>query len=46
MITEEMIPMILLPVMFIFILLVILLAKAPKVGAWLVGALVLLFPSS
>jgi hypothetical protein len=44
MITEEMIPMIVVPLSFLFVLLIILISKAPKVGAWLVGALVLTFP--
>jgi hypothetical protein len=44
MVTEAMLPMILVPVTFLFVLLIILIAKAPKVGAWIVGGLVLLAP--
>jgi hypothetical protein len=42
--TESMIPMIIVPLTFLFVLLIILIAKAPKLGAWIVGGLVLLFP--
>jgi len=42
MITEQMIPMIIVPTTFLFVLLIILVAKAPKAGAWVVGGLVLL----
>ncbi len=38
------VPMIFLPVSFLFVLLIILLVKAPKVGAWVVGGLILLAP--
>ena len=44
MITESTIPMIIVPVTFLFVLLVILIAKAPKVGAWVVGGLLFLAP--
>jgi len=44
MIAESMIPMILMPLTFLFVLLIILIAKAPKVGAWVVGGLLLLAP--
>lgn len=44
MITEQMIPMIIVPTTFLFVLLIILVAKAPKAGAWVVGSLVLLAP--
>jgi hypothetical protein len=44
MITESMIPIILMPATFLFVLLIILIAKAPKTGAWVVGGLVLLAP--
>jgi hypothetical protein len=44
MITESMLPMILMPVTFLFVLLVILIAKAPKAGAWVVGGLIFLVP--
>jgi hypothetical protein len=44
MITESMLPMILVPVTFLFVLLIILIAKAPKAGAWVVGGLILLVP--
>jgi hypothetical protein len=36
--------MVLVPLTFLFVLLIILIAKAPKVGAWVVGGLVLLAP--
>jgi hypothetical protein len=38
------IPMIIVPMTFLFVLLIILVAKSPKVGAWLVGGLVFLVP--
>ncbi len=44
MMTESMIPIIIVPLTFLFILLIILTAKAPKAGAWVVGSLVLLAP--
>ncbi len=44
MITETMIPMIIVPLTFLFVLLIILVVKAPKVGAWIIGGLVLLAP--
>lgn len=37
-------PMIVLPLVFLFVLLIILLGKAPKAGAWVVGGLILLAP--
>jgi hypothetical protein len=42
--TESMIPMTILPMTFLFVLLIILIAKAPKTGAWIVGGLIFLFP--
>jgi hypothetical protein len=44
MIAAPMIPVIALPLTFLFVLLIILMARAPKVAAWIVGSLVLLFP--
>ncbi|MBN1507486.1 MAG: hypothetical protein JW955_11605 [Sedimentisphaerales bacterium] len=44
MITEAMIPMIVLPLTFLFVLLIILTVKAPKAGAWVIGSLVLVTP--
>jgi len=44
MITEQMIPMIIVPTTFLFVLLIILIAKAPKAGACVIGGLVLLAP--
>jgi hypothetical protein len=44
MITEAMIPMIVLPLTFLFVLLIILTVKVPKAGAWVIGSLVLLTP--
>lgn len=41
---EMMIPMVLLPLTFLFVLLIILIAKAPRAGAWVVGGLLLLAP--
>ena len=38
------IPMVIVPVTFLFVLLIILITKAPKAGAWVVGSLVLLAP--
>jgi hypothetical protein len=38
------IPMVIVPMTFLFVLLIILVAKSPKVGAWLVGGLVFLVP--
>ncbi len=38
------IPMIIVPMTFLFVLLIILVAKLPKVGAWLVGGLVFVVP--
>ena len=37
-------PMIVIPLTFLFVLLVILIARAPKVGVWVVGGLILLAP--
>ena len=37
-------PMLIVPLSFLFVLLIILIAKAPKVGAWVVGGVVLLAP--
>jgi len=42
--TESMIPMIIVPTTFLFVLLIILVAKAPKAGAWVIGSLILLAP--
>ncbi|HNS22751.1 MAG TPA: hypothetical protein PKH24_19780 [Sedimentisphaerales bacterium] len=39
-----MLPMVILPLTFLFVLLIILLCKAPKAGAWIVGGLLLLAP--
>jgi hypothetical protein len=44
MITEQMIPMIIVPTTFLFVLLIILIAKAPKAGAWIVGGLIFMLP--
>jgi hypothetical protein len=44
MITESMIPMVIVPTTFLFVLLIILITKAPKAGAWIVGSLMLLAP--
>jgi hypothetical protein len=44
MITESMIPMVIVPLTFLFVLLIILIAKSPRAGAWVVGSLVLLAP--
>jgi hypothetical protein len=38
------IPMLIVPMTFLFVLLIILVAKSPKVGAWLVGGLVFVVP--
>lgn len=40
----QMLPFVIIPTTFLFVLSVILVAKAPKAGAWLVGALAFLFP--
>jgi hypothetical protein len=37
-------PMIVLPLVFLFVLLIILLGKAPRAGIWVVGGLILLAP--
>lgn len=37
-------PMVIVPLSFLFVLLIILIAKAPKVGAWVVGGVILLSP--
>ncbi|MBP7051135.1 MAG: hypothetical protein KBE65_08980 [Phycisphaerae bacterium] len=39
-----MLPIIILPLTFLFVLLIILVCKAPKAGAWIVGGLLLLAP--
>jgi hypothetical protein len=44
MITESMIPIVIVPLTFLFVLLIILITKAPKAGAWVVGGLMLLAP--
>lgn len=44
MITESMIPIIIVPLTFLFVLLIILVVKTPRLGAWLVGSLVLPAP--
>lgn len=41
---EAIIPMVLMPLSFLFVLLIILIAKSPKAGAWVVGGLLLLAP--
>jgi len=38
----DLIPMVIVPLSFLFVLLIILIVKAPKVGAWIVGGLILL----
>ena len=43
-ITEPMLPMIIIPLVFLFVLLIILINKAPKAGAWVVGGVILLAP--
>lgn len=42
--SPNVIPMVLVPLSFLFVLLIILIAKAPKAGAWVVGGLALLAP--
>jgi len=42
--SETMLPIIILPLTFLFVLLIILIAKSPKAGAWVVGGLLLLAP--
>jgi|GEM_PF-438753 len=37
-------PMVLVPLTFLFVLLIILIAKSPKAGAWVIGGLLLLAP--
>ncbi|UCD49836.1 MAG: hypothetical protein JSW27_20190 [Phycisphaerales bacterium] len=37
-------PMVIVPLSFLFVLLIILIAKAPKVGAWVLGGVILLAP--
>ncbi len=44
MITETMLPIFIMPLAFLFVLLIILITKAPKVGLWVVGGLILLAP--
>ncbi len=44
MINEWIIPIVILPATFLFVLLIILVSKAPKAGAWVVGSLVLAAP--
>ncbi|MEN6337553.1 MAG: hypothetical protein ABFE01_25145 [Phycisphaerales bacterium] len=41
---EAIIPMVIVPLTFLFVLLIILIAKAPKAGAWVIGGLLLLAP--
>jgi hypothetical protein len=41
---EAIIPMVIVPLTFLFVLLIILIVKAPKAGAWVVGGLLLLAP--
>ena len=43
-ITEPMIPMIIVPLAFLFVLLIILVNKAPKAGAWVIGGVILQAP--
>lgn len=43
-ITEQMLPMIIMPLAFLFVLLIILINKAPKAGAWVVGGVILAAP--
>jgi len=38
-------PIVILPLTFLFVLLIILIAKSPKAGAWVVGGLLLLTPA-
>ncbi|MDI6447449.1 hypothetical protein [Anaerobaca lacustris] len=40
----NLVPMVMVPLTFVFVLLIILVAKAPKAGAWVVGGLLLLAP--
>jgi hypothetical protein len=40
------IPMVIVPLTFLFVLLIILIAKSPKAGAWVIGGLLLLAPIS
>ena len=42
--SPSIIPMVIVPLTFLFVLLIILIAKAPKAGAWVVGGLLLLAP--
>ncbi len=44
MITETMLPIFIMPLAFLFVLLIILITKAPKLGVWIVGGLILLAP--
>jgi hypothetical protein len=40
----DVIPLVVVPLSFLFVLLIILIVKAPKAGAWVVGGLILLAP--
>lgn len=42
--SPNIIPMVLVPLSFLFVLLIILIAKSPKAGAWVIGGLLLLTP--
>ncbi|MCL5282281.1 MAG: hypothetical protein M1376_20540 [Planctomycetes bacterium] len=40
----DIVPLVIVPLSFLFVLLIILIVKAPKTGAWLLGGLILLSP--
>lgn len=42
--SPSIIPMVIVPLSFLFVLLIILISKSPKAGAWVVGGLLLLAP--
>ena len=42
--SPSIIPMVIVPLTFLFVLLIILITKAPKAGAWVIGGLLLLAP--
>lgn len=42
--SEAVLPIVIVPLTFLFVLLIILIAKSPKAGAWVVGGLLLLAP--
>ncbi len=43
-ITAQMLPMIIVPLAFLFVLLIVLINKVPKAGAWVVGGVILAAP--